>query len=81
MDQIIYFQNGRNYIRTFLDDYKKTNSDVHMNIVKHFLKELPKLKKRFQTNKKPNVCKKCGEPAKASVCRTCQILAHLQERS
>lgn len=75
------FDAYRNYIRTFLNDYKEINPDVDMNIVKHFMKELPKLKKKFQTSKQLNTCKKCGEPAKASVCRTCQILAHLKERS
>ena len=71
----------RNYVRNFLNDYKEVNPDVHLNIVNHFLKELPKLKKKFATNKAPNVCKKCGEPAKAQVCRTCQILSHLKKSS
>ncbi|MBW2973324.1 TIGR00269 family protein [Candidatus Woesearchaeota archaeon] len=69
----------RNYIRNFLNDYKKTNPDVHLNIVRNFLKELPGLKKRFATKKKPNVCAKCGEPAKEKICRTCQILSHLKK--
>ncbi|MBW3001738.1 TIGR00269 family protein [Candidatus Woesearchaeota archaeon] len=73
------FDAYRNYIRTFLNDYKKINPDVHLNIVKHFLKELPMLKKKFATSKKVNVCKKCGEPAKEKICRTCQILSHLQK--
>ena len=71
----------RNYIRNFLNDYKKTNPDVHLNIVKHFLKELPGLRKRFATKKQPNVCVKCGEPAKDKICRTCQILSHLKKSS
>jgi uncharacterized protein (TIGR00269 family) len=75
------FDAYRNYIRTFLNDYKNINPDVDLNIVKHFLKELPKLRKKFATNKKPNICTKCGEPAKDKICRTCQILAHLQESS
>lgn len=72
------FDAYRNYIRNFLNDYKKVNPDVPLNIVKHFLKELPKLRKKFATDKAVNVCKKCGEPAKENVCRTCQILSHLQ---
>lgn len=75
------FDAYRNYIRDFLNNYKKINPDVHLNIVKHFLKELPKLKKKFATDKQPNVCKDCGEPAKAKVCRTCQILMHLKKAS
>ncbi|MBW3004778.1 TIGR00269 family protein [Candidatus Woesearchaeota archaeon] len=73
------FDAYRNYVRNFLNDYKSINPDVHLNIVEHFLKELPKLKKKFETNKQVNVCKKCGEPAKERICRTCQILAHLQK--
>ena len=75
------FDAYRNYIRDFLDKYKKINPDVHLNIVKHFLKELPKLQKRFATDKQPNECSKCGEPAKAKVCRTCQILSYLKKAS
>ena len=75
------FDAYRNYIRSFLNDYKKINPDVDLNIVKHFLKELPELKNKFKTDKKLNICKSCGEPAKSAVCRTCQILAHLKERS
>ena len=62
-----------------MNEYKAINPDVHLNIVKHFLKELPKLKKKFATSKAVNVCKKCGEPAKEKICRTCQILSHLQK--
>jgi len=73
------FDAYRNYIRNFLNDYKKINPAVHLNIVKHFLKELPVLRKKFTTSKQVNVCKKCGEPAKEKICRTCQILSHLQK--
>lgn len=75
------FDAYRNYIRDFLDKYKKINPDVHLNIVKHFLKQLPKFQKRFATDKQPNECSKCGEPAKAKVCRTCQILSYLKKAS
>ncbi|MBD3304220.1 TIGR00269 family protein [Candidatus Woesearchaeota archaeon] len=72
------FDAYRNYIRNFLNEYKEINPGVHLNIVKHFLKELPELRKKFETSKQVNVCKKCGEPAKEKTCRACQILSHLQ---
>lgn len=75
------FDAYRNYIRDFLNDYKKVNPDVHLNIVRHFLKELPVLKRKFAGGRKVNVCKKCGEPARANVCRACQILSHVKNAS
>jgi uncharacterized protein (TIGR00269 family) len=69
----------RNYVRKFLDELEKDNPDIKLNIVKHFLKELPKLKQKFKTSKKVNVCKKCSEPSKDKICRTCQLLSHMKD--
>lgn len=69
----------RNYVRNFLDEYEKIDSDVKLNVVNHFLEELPKLKKKFMTRKKVNVCSSCKEPSKGKVCRTCQLLAHMKD--
>ena len=71
----------RNYIRNLLNEYEQINPDVKINIVKYFLKQLPKLRKKFVTNKELNLCAECGEPSKDAVCRACQILSHMNKGS
>ena len=75
------FDAYRNYIRDFLNEYSLVNPAVHLNIVRHFLKELPVLKKKFAGGGKVHVCSVCGEPARAGVCRACQILSYLKDLS
>ncbi|MEM4263369.1 MAG: TIGR00269 family protein [Candidatus Woesearchaeota archaeon] len=71
----------RNYVRNFLYEYEKINPDVKINIVRHLLRQLPELRKKFFTNKSLNFCKGCGEPSRDSFCRACQILSHVHNRS
>ena len=62
----------RNHLRNLLD---KMDSKSKENVVKRFLKILPKLRKEFDTIEKMNYCKNCKEPAKDQFCQTCKILS------
>ncbi len=64
----------RNMVRKELNKLEKTDADVKANIIKSYLKLLPKLKKHFKAVKEPNNCNMCGEPAKKEVCQSCNIL-------
>jgi uncharacterized protein (TIGR00269 family) len=68
----------RRFTGNMLDDYEKTTSKVKLNIVKNFLKMRPKLRKRF-SGQKFSYCKKCGEPSKEDICRTCQIIGIIRK--
>lgn len=62
----------RNHVRNLLNNYDKR---LKMNIVKRFLKILPKLKKKYSG--KLSYCKECGEPSAGDVCNRCKLLKRL----
>ncbi len=64
----------RSSVRDLLNDYEVNNIGAKANIAKHFLKLLPSLKKKYKTIKEPNLCKKCKQPARGVICKTCEIL-------
>lgn len=68
----------RNHIRKLLNQLEKNNPLAKQEIINYFLKILPKLRKRFQTDKKINYCVVCKEPAKDKLCQTCKILSLLK---
>jgi len=65
----------RNYVRNMLNELEKDYPQLKENLIKYFLQTLPKLKKRFISDKHLLACKLCGEPSRSDVCRTCQILS------
>jgi len=64
----------RNYVRNMLNELETDYPKIKENLIKYFLRILPKLKKRFVSDKKLLACKLCGEPSQSDVCRACQIL-------
>jgi uncharacterized protein (TIGR00269 family) len=63
----------RHKIRQILDDMP----GVKENIVKSFLKMLPKLRKKTSI-KDLQYCKSCGEPCRNEVCKACSIMQHIK---
>lgn len=59
----------------FLDALEKKNNNINENIIRNFMKMLPKLKKSYTTDKKISCCKNCGEPSRGEMCRTCHIVS------
>ena len=68
----------RNYTGRMLNEYEKENVNVKKNIIDYFMKILPDLKKKYK-NQEFRHCKKCGEPSRAEVCRTCQIIGEIKK--
>ena len=52
--------------------------DVKESIVLNFLKELPKLKKKYSSSKEILSCEECGEPSSDKICTTCKMINHLK---
>jgi len=69
----------RNYIADALNNEEQKNPGTKANIVKWFLKELPALKKQFATDKIPNSCEMCGEPAHGDICKVCELLEKIKK--
>lgn len=55
-------------------EFSKLNDRVKLNIINDFMKNLPKLRKKYSTKDKLAYCAKCGEPSKGKICNTCKIL-------
>ncbi|MDP7180240.1 MAG: TIGR00269 family protein [Candidatus Woesearchaeota archaeon] len=68
----------RRNIRELLNLQEKKYPDIKLNIVNNFLEFLPKLKKKFISNKELNYCKLCGEPSRKEVCRKCSLIKILK---
>lgn len=65
----------RRKISDILDELEKKNPQIKENIIKNFLKMLPRLKEEFSTNEKIEYCRSCGEPSKGKICKTCHIIS------
>jgi uncharacterized protein (TIGR00269 family) len=61
-----------------LTKQEKQRKGTHKNIIKWFLSVQPQLKTKFKSTEKQNYCENCGEPAKGTVCMTCQILEKIK---
>jgi len=68
----------RRNIRKELNIMEKTNPYIKINIVSHFLKLLPKLKKNYLTKEKLRYCARCGEPSRNKVCKMCEMIDRLK---
>ncbi|MBW3003625.1 TIGR00269 family protein [Candidatus Woesearchaeota archaeon] len=64
----------RNSVKKALNELEKKNKNIKYNIVNNFLKILPRLKQHFHTEEELKSCKKCGEPARKELCKTCELL-------
>ncbi len=49
------------------------------NIIKYFLKIIPKLSKKYSKNLNMGYCKYCDEPSAKEICNTCKILKTLRQ--
>ena len=68
----------RNHIADVLNVMEQKTPGTKANIIRWFLKELPNLKKRFATDKTPNACRLCGEPAHGEICKVCELLEKIK---
>jgi tRNA-5-methyluridine54 2-sulfurtransferase len=66
----------RKEIRAIINEAEKDEPFIRQNIVKGFLKILPRLKK-MKSNEKLILCKSCGEPAAKEQCRKCEMMSLL----
>jgi len=64
----------RRQIKNLLDEFEARHKGTRKNIVMHFMKILPELRKKYKTKKKIEYCKYCGEPSRGEKCKMCQIL-------
>jgi tRNA-5-methyluridine54 2-sulfurtransferase len=62
--------------RAWLD---KLGNEQKLNVVENFQKEIPRLKKKFETGAKVMECKYCGEPARGEICNACRIFECFKE--
>jgi uncharacterized protein (TIGR00269 family) len=72
----------RAQVRDLLNEYEVKHPSTKINIIKNFLKKLPKLKKSYVKNYDKshpvNVCKVCREPSYRELCKTCQFVESLK---
>ncbi len=66
----------RNKVREILNNLQD-NAFVKKNIVTHFLKILPNLKKQHGKHEL-KICVICGEPTSEKICTTCKIIGKLK---
>lgn len=69
----------RSAVRNFLDDFEKLQRGIKEQVIKVFLEQNEKLKKRFATLEKPAYCVQCDEPASDTLCRACKLLNLVHE--
>ena len=60
-------------LRAILDNMKDSR-EIKQNLVNHFLKILPKMRKKLGKNNQVQYCKLCGEPARHDTCNKCQMM-------
>ena len=63
-------------VRESLNEYESNHKGTKLNIIKMFLKMLPKL--REGKKGMPSECIKCGEPTAGKVCNTCVFVEQLK---
>jgi len=71
------FDAYRHKVRNALNELEKKNKGIKKNIVESFLKILPSLREKVH-NKSLLYCKKCGEPSRNDVCKSCLILEKIK---
>jgi len=71
----------RRDVANFLEEMEKINPLVKFNIMDHFVKVLPKLRKKYAgVQESLETCIGCGEPSSRELCRACQILEQFEPR-
>lgn len=73
-------QSFRASVKSQLNDYEKKKSGTKLNIINSFLSQLPKLKKKYSTANKINVCKRCGQPSSKDICMVCQFIEKISKK-
>lgn len=68
----------RDIVRNLLNNYEKDNPGTKINIVSAYDSFVKNIKK---PEPKINLCKKCKEPSSLEICRACQILGKINEKS
>jgi uncharacterized protein (TIGR00269 family) len=63
----------RNTVRDILNHWEKQHPGAKRNIIRNFLKVLPKIRDRYSTRIMPNACEVCKEPCAGRVCKACEI--------
>jgi tRNA-5-methyluridine54 2-sulfurtransferase len=69
-------QSYRNVVRELLNEYESSHPGTKRRCIGSFLKMLPALKKRYNSNGSPGACALCGEPVAAGICPTCSLTAN-----
>ncbi|MFH0977846.1 MAG: TIGR00269 family protein [Candidatus Woesearchaeota archaeon] len=69
----------RNSVRNLLSAYEQKHPGTTRAIIDYFLGILPQLRRSLDNNDSVNCCESCGEPAKGSVCKACQLIAALRK--
>lgn len=64
----------RKRMRDELDKKEKKNPRVKENLVRVFLKLLPKIQEKHKDDKSVNYCEECGEPSRGIICKMCGML-------
>ena len=62
-----------------IDFLNSFDDKTKYNVINHFLKQLPKLKEKYKTNKNPNYCRICKEPCSLDICKACWIKENLKK--
>jgi tRNA-5-methyluridine54 2-sulfurtransferase len=63
----------RAYVRGLLNDYEASHPGTKANIIRSFVKMLPKLKAAFKSDEAQKYCSVCGSPSAKDVCRICLV--------
>ncbi|MFH1669444.1 MAG: TIGR00269 family protein, partial [Candidatus Woesearchaeota archaeon] len=63
-------------VREMINDYESQHHGAKQGIIESFIKELPKLRKRYEGTG-PAICMKCGEPSSDRICGACALVAKL----
>ncbi|MEK6920952.1 MAG: TIGR00269 family protein [Nanoarchaeota archaeon] len=62
-----------------LNTMEKQYPGTKERVVKQFVAQLPKIRKKFMHEEKVEHCQSCGEPSAGSVCKACQLLVKIKE--
>lgn len=64
----------RTQVKKDLNKLEIINPGTKLNLVKGFLKILPKLKKQYKKTGELKYCSKCGEPSSQDKCKVCSLM-------
>lgn len=61
-------------VKNYLNEIEKEYPKVKEDIVRNFIKILPKIKEYYKSDEKLKYCEICGEPSRKDICKICFIL-------